>query len=124
MLGKRQHRGEWGVVPDGAKRNYGSRRVEPLPTPHAFWYLALCALVVTGCSSDGRTPLVINSPHGRGLLTPLERRFSHLHPGVDVRWLAMGSEEVYDRAGSEEASAQAVVWFDAPVTICAPAAAG
>src|SRR2546425_1004345 len=86
MLGKRQHRGEWGVVPDGAKRNYGSRRVEPLPTPHAFWYLALCALVVTGCSSDGRTPLVIYSPHGRDLLTLLERRLEQPHPGVGGRW--------------------------------------
>src|SRR3989442_3590795 len=101
MLGKRQHRGEWGVVPDGAKRNYGSRRFEPLPTPHAFWYLALCALVVTGCSSDGRTPLVINSPHGRDLLTLLERRFEQLHPGVDVRWLDMGSQERSEEHTSE-----------------------
>src|SRR3989441_4894623 len=123
MLGKRQHRGEWGVVPDGAKRNYGSRRFEPLPTPHAFWYLALCALVVTGCSSDGRTPLVINSPHGRDLLTLLERRFEQLHPGVDVRWLDMGSQEVYDRVRSERANPQADVWFGGPATIFARAAA-
>src|SRR2546427_635794 len=119
MLGKRQHRGEWGVVPDGAKRNYGSRRFEPLPTPHAFWYLALCALVVTGCSSDGRTPLVIYSPHGRDLLTLLERRFEQLHPGVDVRWLDMGSQEVYDRVRSERANPQADVWFGGPATMIA-----
>src|SRR5437667_40102 len=123
MLGKRQHRGDWGVVPDGAKRNYGSRRFEPLPTPHAFWYLALCALVVTGCSSDGRTPLVIYSPHGRDLLTLLERRFEQLHPGVDVRWLDMGSQEVYDRVRSERANPQADVWFGGPATIFARAAA-
>src|SRR3989454_6575852 len=85
MLGNREHRGEWGVVPDGAKRPCGSRRIEPLPTPHPLWYLALCALIVTGCSSDGRTPLVIYSPHGRDLLTLLERRFEQLRPGVDVR---------------------------------------
>src|SRR5947199_6158621 len=123
MLGKRQHRGEWGVVPDGAKRNYGSRRFEPLPTPHAFWYLALCALVVTGCSSDGRTPLVIYSPHGRDLLTLLERRFEQLHPGVDGRWLDMGSQEVYDRVRSERANPQAGVWFGGPATIFAHGAA-
>jgi len=111
------------VVPDGAKRNYGSRRFEPLPTPHAFWYLALCALVVTGCSSDGRTPLVIYSPHGRDLLTLLERRFEQLHPGVDVRWLDMGSQEVYDRVRSERANPQADVWFGGPATIFARAAA-
>src|SRR2546427_779532 len=97
MLGNREQRGEGGVVPDGAKRTYGSRRVEPLPTPHAFWYLALCALIVNSCSSDGRTPLVIYSPHGRDLLTLLERRFEQLHPAVDVRWLDMGSQEGYDR---------------------------
>ncbi len=111
------------MVPDGAKRNYGSRRFEPLPTPHAFWYLALCALVVTGCSSDGRTPLVIYSPHGRDLLTLLERRFEQLHPGVDVRWLDMGSQEVYDRVRSERANPQADVWFGGPATIFARAAA-
>src|SRR5256712_5464140 len=123
MLGKRQHRGEWGVVPDGAKRNYGSRRFEPLPTPHPFLYLALCALAVTGCSSDGRTPLVINSPHGRDLLTLLQRRFEQLHPGVDVRWLDMGSQEVHDRVRSERANPQADVWFGGPATIFARAAA-
>src|SRR5439155_870924 len=123
MLGNRQHRGEWGVVPDGAKRTYGSRRIEPLPTPHAFWYLALCALIVNSCSSDGRTPLVIYSPHGRDLLTLLERRFEQLRPGVDVRWLDMGSQEVYDRVRSERANPQADVWFGGPATIFARAAA-
>src|SRR5207245_722227 len=123
MLGNREHRGEWGVVPDGAKRTYGSRRIEPLPTPHAFWYLALCALIVNSCSSDGRTPLVIYSPHGRDLLTLLERRFEQLRPGVDVRWLDMGSQEVYDRVRSERANPQADVWFGGPATIFARAAA-
>src|SRR2546425_4857870 len=123
MLGNRQDRGEWGVVPDGAKRNCGSRRIEPLPTPHAFRYLALCALIVTGCSRDGRTPLVIYSPHGRDLLTLLERRFGQLHPAVDVRWLDRGSQEVYERVRSERANPQADVWFGGPATIFARAAA-
>src|SRR5437867_1434554 len=76
-----------------------------------------------GCSSDGRTPLVIYSPHGRDLLTLLERRFEQLHPGVDVRWLDMGSQEVYDRVRSERANPQADVWFGGPATIFARAAA-
>src|SRR5438128_8777116 len=122
MLGNREHRGEWGVVPDGAKRTYGSRRLEPLPTPHAFWYLALCALIVSCCSFDGRTPLVIYSPHGRDLLTLLERRFEQLRPGVDVRWLDMGSQEVYDRVRSERANPQADIWFGGPSLILAAAA--
>src|SRR5256885_13492166 len=124
MLGNREHRGERGVLPHGAKRTYGSRRIEPLPTPHAFWYLALCALIVNSCSSDGRTPLVIYSPHGRDLLTLLERRFEQLHPAVDVRWLDMGSQEVYDRLRSERANPQPDVWFGGPPPIFARGAPG
>jgi iron(III) transport system substrate-binding protein len=79
----------------------------------------LLLTVVTGCSRDSRTPLVIYSPHGRDLLTLLERRFEQLHPDVDVRWLDMGSQEVYDRVRSERANPQADVWFGGPATILA-----
>src|SRR3989449_4185005 len=57
--------------------------------------------------------------HGRDLLTLLERRFEQLHPEVDVRWLDMGSQEVYDRLRSERANPQADVWFGGPATIFA-----
>ena len=77
------------------------------------------ALLVAACQRDGRTPLVIYSPHGRDLLTLLERRFEQLHPDVDVRWLDMGSQEVYDRLRSEGANPQADVWFGGPATIFA-----
>jgi len=77
------------------------------------------ALLVAACQRDGRTPLVIYSPHGRDLLTLLERRFEQLHPDVDVRWLDMGSQEVYDRLRSERANPQADVWFGGPATIFA-----
>src|SRR5207249_8921334 len=76
-------------------------------------------LLSTGCQGDGRTPLVIYSPHGRDLLTLLERRFEQLHPDVDVRWLDMGSQEVYGRLRSERANPQADVWFGGPATIFA-----
>ena len=78
---------------------------------------AAAILAVPACSSDHRTPLVIYSPHGRDLLTLLERRFEQLHPDVDVRWLDMGSQEVYDRLRSERANPQADVWFGGPATI-------
>jgi iron(III) transport system substrate-binding protein len=77
------------------------------------------ALLLTACSGDSRTPLVIYSPHGRDLLTLFERRFEQLHPDVDVRWLDMGSQEVYDRLRSERANPQADVWFGGPATIFA-----
>lgn len=85
--------------------------------------LALLSLVLfTACSHDSRTPLVVYSPHGRDLLTLFERRFEAAHPDVDVRWLDMGSQEVYDRVRSERANPQADVWFGGPSLIFALAA--
>jgi len=83
--------------------------------------LCLCALLM-GCAGGGRTPLVIYSPHGRDLLTIVERRFEAEHPGVDVRWLDMGSQEVLDRVRSERANPQADVWFGGPVSMFIAAA--
>jgi len=115
--------GEWGVVRDGEIRTRGSRRQGPLPTPHPRFWSALLTLSFTACSSGGRTPLVIYTPHGRDLLTLLETRFEALHPDVDVRWLDMGSQEVYDRVRSERANPQGDVWFGGPATIFALGAA-
>jgi len=83
---------------------------------------ALMVVLLTACSRDHRTPLVIYSPHGRDLLTLFERRFEAAHPDVDVRWLDMGSQEVYDRLRSERANPQADVWFGGPSLIFALAA--
>jgi iron(III) transport system substrate-binding protein len=78
--------------------------------------LALVALLASGCG-DGRTPLVVYSPHGRDLLALMEKSFEAKHPKIDVRWLDMGSQEVYDRVRSEAANPQADVWFGGPQTI-------
>src|SRR6266498_4799553 len=58
------------------------------------WCVVLSVLAL-GCSRDHRTPLVVYSPHGRDLLTLFELRFEALHPDIDVRWLDMGSQDVY-----------------------------
>jgi len=47
----------------------------------------------------------------------MEKEFESTHPGVDVRWLDMGSQEVYDRLKSEKANPQADVWYGGPDTI-------
>src|SRR5437870_3820968 len=83
---------------------------------------AVLLTLLASCGGDDRTPLVIYSPHGRDPLTLLERRFEQLHPDIDVRWLDMGSQEVYDRLRSERANPQADVWFGGPATIFARAA--
>ncbi len=79
---------------------------------------AVLAAALFGCG-DGKTPLVVYSPHGRDLLQLMERSFEERHPEVDVRWLDMGSQEVYDRLRSEAANPQADVWFGGPQTIFA-----
>lgn len=84
--------------------------------------LALAA-AAAGCGGDGRTPLVVYSPHGRDLLTVVEQAYEEARPEVDVRWLDMGSQEVYDRIRSERANPQADVWFGGPATILARGAA-
>lgn len=90
-----------------------------------FLPLALAAastLALVGCG-DGRTPLVIYSPHGKDLLSLVEKSFEEQNPKVDVRWLDMGSQDVYDRVRSEAANPQADVWFGGPQTILARGAA-
>ncbi len=72
---------------------------------------------------DGRTPLVLYSPHGRDLLSLVEREFEAANPDVNVHWLDMGSQEIYDRVRSEAANPQADVWFGGPDTIFARGAA-
>ena len=82
-------------------------------------------LVATGslACSDGRTPLLLYSPHGRDQLELLEAAFERLRPEVDVRWLDMGSQEILDRIRSERVNPQADVWFGGPATLFERAAA-
>ncbi|HET7321314.1 MAG TPA: extracellular solute-binding protein [Longimicrobiaceae bacterium] len=75
----------------------------------------VAALLATACTSgDGRTPLIVYSPHGPELLEAFEQRFEAAHPDVDVQWVDMGSQEALDRVRSEKANPQADVWFGAP----------
>ncbi|MGH7471656.1 MAG: extracellular solute-binding protein [Longimicrobiales bacterium] len=76
--------------------------------------LLAAALLSSACSSDGRTPLIIYSPHGRELLLAFEQRFEQAHPTVDVHWLDLGSQAILDRLRSEKANPQADLWWGAP----------
>src|SRR5207247_5932594 len=89
---------------------------------HISHFAFLLLLLLSGCSRDHRTPLVVYSPHGRDLLTLFEHRFETLHPDIDVRWLDMGSQDVYNRLRSERANPQADVWFGGPSLVLAQAA--
>ncbi len=85
--------------------------------------LIVLGLCVLPACSDGRTPLVVYSPHGRDLLALAEARFEEANPEIDVRWLDMGSQDVLDRVRSERANPQADIWFGAPSTLFRRAAA-
>jgi iron(III) transport system substrate-binding protein len=78
-------------------------------------------LILSACGGSDRTPLVLYSPHGRDLLKLIEDRYEILHPEIDVRWLDMGTQEVFDRILSEKANPQADVWFGGPSSIFARA---
>ncbi|HEU5049975.1 MAG TPA: extracellular solute-binding protein [Gemmatimonadales bacterium] len=75
-----------------------------------------CAGLVA-CAGDGRTPVVVYSPHGRDQLVLLEQAFERRRPDVDVRWLDMGSQEILDRLRFERVNPQADVWFGGPTPI-------
>lgn len=85
------------------------------PPRGAAWSLGL--LVLAACGGDGRTPVVLYSPHGRDQLSLLERDFEARRPDIDIRWLDMGSQEILDRLRFERVNPQADVWFGGPTTI-------
>ena len=90
-------------------------RAEAAPAPPARWLPLLVALAA--CAGDGRTPVVLYSPHGRDQLSLLEQDFEARRPDIDVRWLDMGSQEILDRLRFERVNPQADVWFGGPTTI-------
>ncbi len=72
---------------------------------------------VIGCNDNaGRTVLTVYSPHGKRLLEHYEKAFEKENPDVDVRWVALGSNEILERvrAERENSSAGGDVWFGAP----------
>ena len=56
------------------------------------------------------------------MLTAYEEAFEAENPTVDVRWLDMGSQNVYERIRTERANPQASLWWGAPQTLFMEAA--
>ncbi|HEX2254851.1 MAG TPA: extracellular solute-binding protein, partial [Thermoanaerobaculia bacterium] len=94
-----------------------------LRTPAALVALLALLLVLPAACGGSDEVVVLYSPHGRELLAVVEKAYEEEHPGVDVRWLDMGSQDVYDRVRSEKANPQADVWYGGPDTIFARGAA-
>ncbi|MDQ3193676.1 MAG: extracellular solute-binding protein [Bacteroidota bacterium] len=79
--------------------------------------ILLILIFLWGCSAESRKKLVIYSPHGKEMLTEFEKGFEKLHPEIDVQWLDMGSQEVFDRIRTEKENSLADLWWGSPSTI-------
>lgn len=82
-----------------------------------YYLILLSVTVACGCTTDGKKKLVVYSPHGKEMLTEFEKQFEAAHPDIDVQWLDMGSQEVFDRIKTEKDNALADVWWGSPATI-------
>jgi iron(III) transport system substrate-binding protein len=94
------------------------------------FFITLCVLCVfvvfsllVACKQDSRATLLVYSPHGKDLLEAFKKSFEASRPGVEVRYLDMGSQEVYDRVKLEKANPQADIWFGASTATFERAAA-
>jgi iron(III) transport system substrate-binding protein len=73
------------------------------------------ALLVSSCS-DGRNRqrVVVYTPHGKELLRAYEREFEAVNPDVDIQWIDMGAQQIYDRIRTEKVRPQASIWWGGP----------
>lgn len=87
-------------------------------TLHFLWFLIVAILFLSSChSKKAKQKLVIYSPHGKEMLGEFEKLFEAAHPDVDVQWLDMGSQEVFDRVSTESQNPQADIWWGSPSTM-------
>lgn len=82
------------------------------------WILCLCLIfstLISGCGkSASRNRIVVYTPHGKELLRAYESEFEALHPEVDVQWIDMGAQQIYDRVRTERSRPQASIWWGGP----------
>ncbi|HAY32762.1 MAG TPA: extracellular solute-binding protein [Ignavibacteria bacterium] len=74
-------------------------------------------VIISGCSRDSRKIVTVYSPHGKEMLLEFEKRFETVYPDIDIQWLDMGSQEVYDRIKTESQNPVCDIWWGAPATI-------
>ena len=72
---------------------------------------------IFSCNHNKKTKLVIYSPHGKEMLSHFEKLYEQQHPEVDIQWLDMGSQEVFDRVSTESQNPQADIWWGSPATL-------
>lgn len=82
--------------------------------------LLLIAGLLCGCSA--RETVVVYSAHGPDVLRDYEALFEAAHPGIDLQWLDMGSQEIYNRIRAEQRRPHGDVWWGGPADMFAEAA--
>jgi len=85
-------------------------------------FAALAVLVALGGCSPAREVIVVYSPHGPDVGKDYEALFEAAHPNIDVQWLDMGSQEVYNKISMEKNRPACDVWWGAPSTMFMQAA--
>lgn len=82
-------------------------------------YLALVFGVLLSSCAGGpdRERVVVYTPHGKELLRAYEDAFEREHPDVDIQWIDMGTQQVFDRINTESARPQASIWWGGPAAV-------
>jgi iron(III) transport system substrate-binding protein len=84
--------------------------------------LALAIAAFGACGGDGRTPVVVYSPHGQAQLREFEARFEAANPQYDVQGIDLPSQRVIERLRAERGNPRADVWWGASAVTFAEAA--
>ncbi len=79
--------------------------------------IILSIFFFNSCSNNNKKKLVVYSPHGKEMLGEFEKQFEAIHPDIDVQWLDMGSQEVFDRVRTEKENPLSDIWWGSPSTI-------
>src|SRR5215203_3987657 len=87
-----------------------------------FIVFALVIALAACGGSDGRTPVVVYSPHGQSQLREFEARFEAANPQYDLQPIDLPSQRVIERLRAERGNPQADVWWGASAVTFAEAA--
>ena len=80
-------------------------------------YFSLLALMLSLAACSSREVVVVYSPHGPDVGKDYERLFEEAYPNIDLQWLDMGSQDVYNRISAEKSRPACDVWWGGPSTM-------
>lgn len=75
--------------------------------------ILILVLLTIACGRSYSRSLLVYTPHGVDMMEEFKRLFEATHPGVEVRYVDMGSQEILDRVRLEKMNPQADIWWGA-----------